>query len=216
MSATRLTLLVACALLTPPALAQELPEGFEPRIPPGYVPDKTGDEKGLWLEVEEYEKAVRESGLLVDDPAINNYVDAIVCRVAGDYCGDFRVYVIRNPGFNASMAPNGMMQVWTGLLLRAASADEVAAVVGHEVAHYTRLHSLERMRRVRKNMAAGSFFDIGVALVRAWVCRSASSRRRSTHCPSRAGRSRRPTCSASRCSQRRPTIRTRHIACGRT
>lgn len=165
MSAVPLSSLVIGALLAPAALAQHLPEGFEPRIPPGYVPDKTGDEKGLWLEVEEYEKAIRQSGLLVTDPAINNYVDAIVCRVAGDYCRDFRVYVVRNPGFNASMAPNGMMQVWTGLLLRAASADEVAAVVGHEIAHYTRLHSLERMRRVRKNMSAGTFFDVGGALV---------------------------------------------------
>lgn len=38
--------------------------------------------------------------------------------MARDYCADVRVYLIRNPGFNASMAPNGMMQAWTGLLLR--------------------------------------------------------------------------------------------------
>lgn len=167
MNARRLFALVAAWSLAPAVLAQ-VPAGNEPvghKIPPGYVPEHAKDEKGLWLEVEEYEKTVRQSALLVDDPAVNNYVDAVVCRVAGDYCRDFRVYVIRNPGFNASMTPNGMMQVWTGLLLRAASTDEVAAVVGHEIAHYTRLHSLERMRRVRKSMAAGSFVDIGVAVL---------------------------------------------------
>ena len=145
-----------------PVAAQEV---LEHKIPPGYQPEQNHDEKGLWLEVEEYEKAVRESALLVEDPEINNYVDSIVCRVAGDYCRDFRVYVIRNPGFNASMTPTGMMQVWTGLLLRAQTSDEVAAVIGHEIAHYTRLHSLERLRSVRKGMAAGTLFDLGLTIL---------------------------------------------------
>lgn len=162
MNVSRSCVLIAGTLLASAALGQE---AIEHKIPPGYVPDKSGDEKGLWLEMEEYEKSVRESGLLVKDAAINNHVGAIVCRVAGDYCRDLRVYVIRNPDFNASMAPSGMMQVWTGLLLRAASSDEVAAVVGHEIAHYTRLHSLQRVRRLRDNMSTGSFFDLGFAVL---------------------------------------------------
>lgn len=166
MNRGRLLVLIAAYSLAPlTSLAQETPEAIEHKIPPGYVPGQAEDEKGLWLEVEEYEKTVQRSALLVEDPAINNYVKSIVCRVAGDYCPDLRVYVIRNPGFNASMTPSGMMQVWTGLLLRTASADEVAAVVGHEIAHYTRLHSLQRMRRVSKNMSAGTFFDLGVAVL---------------------------------------------------
>lgn len=167
MNARRFRVLAAAALLAPAVTFAQppLPDSIEPRIPPGYVPQQEEDEKGLWLEVEEYEKTVQQSALLIDDPAITNYVSSIVCRVAGDYCADFRVYVIRNPGFNASMTPNGMMQVWTGLLLRAASADEVAAVVGHEIAHYTRLHTLERLRRVKKSMAAGSVFDIGLTVL---------------------------------------------------
>ena len=32
--------------------------------------------------------------------------------------GTPRIYVIRNPYFNASMTANGIVQVWTGLLLR--------------------------------------------------------------------------------------------------
>lgn len=144
-----------------PAIAQV---DIDHKIPPGYEPEQGPDEAGLWMEVEAYEKAIGQSALLVADADINNYVDAIVCRVAGAYCRDFRAYVIRNPGFNASMTPTGMMQVWTGLLLRTASSDEFASVIGHEVAHYTRLHTLERLRRLKRNMTAGSLFDFGVAL----------------------------------------------------
>jgi predicted Zn-dependent protease len=160
--ARRITAWLAVLAMAMPAAAQET---VDHRIPPGYKPVEQEDERGLWLEVAEYEKAVQQSALLVRDPDINNYVDAIVCRVAGDYCPDFRVYVIHNPGFNASMTPTGMMQVWTGLLLRAQTTDEVAAVIGHEIAHYTRLHTLERLRSMKKSMAAGSFFDLGIAVL---------------------------------------------------
>jgi len=145
-----------------PALPQR---DIDHKIPPGYTPEQGPDEKGIWLEIEEYEKAIQQSALLIRDPDINNYVDSIVCRVAGTYCQDFRVYVIRNPGFNASMTASGVMQVWTGLLLRSQSSDEVAAVIGHEIAHYTLLHSLERLRSVKKSMAAGSVFDIGITIL---------------------------------------------------
>ena len=149
-------------LLALPAGAQH---DVDHKIPPGYVPEQGPDERGIWMEIEEYEKAIQKSALLVKDPELNNYIDSIVCRVAGEYCSDFRVYVIRNPGFNASMTASGVMQIWTGLLLRSRSSDEVAAVIGHEIAHYTRLHTLERLRSIKKGMAAGSIFDIGLSIL---------------------------------------------------
>lgn len=162
MRARVLIVALVATLAAPPLVAQQ---DVDHKIPPGYAPEHGPDEAGIWLQIEEYEKAIQRSALLVKDPEINNYVDAIVCRVAGDYCEDFRVYVIRNPGFNASMTASGVMQVWTGLLLRSQSSDEVAAVIGHEIAHYTRLHSLERLRSIKKSMAAGSIFDLGVTIL---------------------------------------------------
>lgn len=134
------------------------------KVPPGYEPEEARDELGLWSEMEEIERKLSQSAMLVQDPDINNYITTIVCRVGGDYCNDFRVYVVRNPGFNASMSATGVMQIWTGLIVRANSTDEIAAVVGHEIAHYTRLHSLERMRAIKSKLAAGSVFDIALVL----------------------------------------------------
>lgn len=151
--------LAACACLT---FAAEIV--IEPRIPPGYEPVDAETEKGLWLEFEEYEQGLRQSALLVRDDAINEYVRAAACRVAGEYCNDIRIYIIRNPNFNASMSANGVMQVWTGLLVRVASEDELAAVLGHELAHYTQLHSLERVRAIRRKMATGSIIDVFIGL----------------------------------------------------
>jgi len=153
--------LIAC-LLALPVVAGDAP--VEAKIPPGYEPAAAEDELGLWMEVADIEKALRGSALLVNDADLNNYVSGLACRVAGDYCGDIRVYLIRNPGFNASMMPNGAMQIWTGTLTRTRSKDELAAVIGHEIGHYTRLHTLERHRALKKSMSAGTFLDLGIAV----------------------------------------------------
>jgi predicted Zn-dependent protease len=136
-----------------------------PKIPPGYKPDGANDEKGMWLELEEYEQAIQRSPLLVKDPFINAYVRDVTCRVTGEYCADLRIYIIRNPYFNASMTANGIVQVWTGLLLRVSSEDELAAVLGHELAHYTQLHTMDRLRRTTKAATSGSIFDMGLLVL---------------------------------------------------
>lgn len=159
----RVRVFSALAILLSAAAAAE-PVTIEHSIPPGYEPSEAQDEQGLWMELEEYERTLNQSALLVRDPDLNNYIKGIVCRVAGDYCNDFRVYLVRNPGFNASMTATGMMQIWTGLLVRATSSDEIAAVVGHEIAHYTRMHTLQRFRKLKKNAAAGSIIDIGISI----------------------------------------------------
>jgi len=136
----------------------------QPRIPPGYQPIDRNTEKGLWMELEDYELSIQQSALLITDEPINAYVRNAACRVAGEYCGDLRVYVMRNPGFNAMMTANGVMQIWTGLLVRVSSEDELAAVIGHELAHYTQLHTLERLRRIQSNLATSSVIDLLIGL----------------------------------------------------
>lgn len=151
-------LLLVAALAVVPTFADD--HELTHKIPPGYQPEEARDEKGLWNEMKEIERGLGKSPLLIRDTEMNSYINDIVCRVAAAYCGDFRVFVMRNSNFNASMAATGMMQIWTGLITRSSSTDEIAAVIGHEIAHYTRLHSLEILRALRKKMATGSVFDI--------------------------------------------------------
>ncbi len=108
------------------------------------------------------EAKLRRSLFLVRDKQLNEYIKRIACRLAGDHCPDLRVYVVRSPFFNASMAPNGMMQVWTGLLLRMANEAQLAAVLGHEIGHYLSRHSLDRLRDAKSRSAFGQF--LGIAL----------------------------------------------------
>lgn len=154
------SLFALCALCAPGVQASGLPSNLpvSPRIPPGYKPgpEAAKDTRGLWMEMDEAEKSLQHSPLVVTDPLINNYVSDIVCAVSHAYCGDLRVYVIRSPHFNAALSPNGLMLVNTGLIIRMASSDQLAAVLGHELAHYTQTHSLERLRKAKRNLTVGT------------------------------------------------------------
>ncbi|MDH3303673.1 MAG: M48 family metalloprotease [Gammaproteobacteria bacterium] len=163
MSQVRRVVLLTVLLVCWPAYSAT-DETLDHRIPPGYEPVQAEDELGLWMEMHEYEQRLRNSALLIRDPDLNDYLQEILCKVAAAYCGDFRVYLIRNPDFNASMTATGMMQIWTGLIVRANSTDEIAAVIGHEISHYTLLHSLETLRALKKRLATGTFVDIALIL----------------------------------------------------
>src|SRR3546814_3527175 len=76
------------------------------------------------------------------------YLVEVMQRLSRDFSSDMRVYLMRTPYFNASMAPNGMMTVWSGLLLRVNDEAQLAAILGHEMGHYMQRHTLARMRDI--------------------------------------------------------------------
>lgn len=125
-------------------------------------PDAATDEGGLWAIMDREEKRIRRSAFRLRDQALNDYVGDMVCGMAGGHCPDVRTYLVRVPWFNASMAPNGMMQVWSGLLLRMSNEAQLAAVLGHEIGHYLQRHSLERLRDAKSRSAFAQF--LGIAL----------------------------------------------------
>ncbi|MCW5574819.1 MAG: M48 family metalloprotease [Burkholderiales bacterium] len=123
-------------------------------------PDLSTDEGGLWAMMDREERNLRRSPFVIRDRALNEYVQGIACRLAGDHCPDMRVHIVNTPLFNASMAPNGMMQVWSGLLLRVENEAQLAAVIGHEIGHYLEKHSLERLRDARSASAFAQFIGL--------------------------------------------------------
>lgn len=140
-----------------------------PRVAPGVrtrVSDTLDD--GVRAQVDRLERNVRGSRFLIREAKANAYVQGIVTRLAGDYAKDLRPYILRVPEFNASQYPNGMMHIWTGLMIRCTNEAQLAAVLGHEIAHYTRAHGIVGMnRRVQAidmaQVLAFVFAGVGVA-----------------------------------------------------
>ena len=116
-------------------------------------PDVASDEGGLWALLDREETRLRRSPFRIRDEALDRYLGAIVCRLGGEHCLDIRVYAIQMPYFNANMAPNGMMQVWSGLLLRMENEAQLAAILAHEIGHYLERHSLRQLRDAKARTA---------------------------------------------------------------
>ena len=159
------TLLAACTatsdhLSRPAAPGQKI----QSEVPAGYRPALASDEGEIWASIGKVEDQVKQSRFLVRDAALNEYVRGQGDSMAGDNRSDVRVYLIRTPVFNATMYPTGMMQVWSGFLLRSRNEAQMAAVLGHELGHFVRRHSLQKWRDSRNKQDFAVFASLGLAV----------------------------------------------------
>jgi len=131
--------------------------------PPGYRPALSSDEAGLWMQADKAERDLQLSPLVIRDEALNAYVKKLVCDLAGAQCASIRVYVVNDPEFNAFVMPNGTTVVQSGLLLRVENEAQLAFVLGHELTHYFKRHSLNRLQSTRDTAGALAIFSIAAA-----------------------------------------------------
>jgi predicted Zn-dependent protease len=131
---------------------------------PGEKPLRGSDESELWEYMRRSEEELKRSRHLVRDETLVNYVRDVACRLAQEHCPDVRVYILRTPFANASMAPNGMMQVWTGLLLRMQNEAQMAAILGHEIGHYMARHTVQLYRDANAAIAMTTLVNLGLSL----------------------------------------------------
>ncbi len=145
----RLAALCACLATAAPAAPTTTPAPLPPPYTGAYQPQGV-DEIGLWKQLDEDERMLANSPILIRDEALNAYVRGVLCATVGaDRCKAARLYILRTPLFNASMAPNGTLRVFSGLLLRVRSEAELGAVLGHEFGHFEQRHTLARFRAHR-------------------------------------------------------------------
>lgn len=113
----------------------------------------------------------RQKGLLNRNSAQVQRVRAISERLiqqTGVFRPDARrwnweVNVLTAPDINAWCMPGGKIAVYTGLMEKLGlSDDELAAVIGHEIAHALREHARER---ASEQMIAGGLIAVGSAIL---------------------------------------------------
>ncbi|MBS0212758.1 MAG: M48 family metalloprotease [Proteobacteria bacterium] len=136
-----------------------------PPLQPGEHPVAGSTEAQLWYGMDQAEKDIKVSPVRVRDPQLDAYVHGVMCKVTGDYCPDLRLYIMDVPEFNAQMAPNGMVLVFTGALLRIHDEAELALVLGHEFAHYRLRHGLQFWESAKRTTAVFTTIGVGNGLV---------------------------------------------------
>jgi Zn-dependent protease with chaperone function len=132
----------------------------------GDIRSATEEMEAQWLKAgavfeEDEEGAEQIIGRIVTKGAHVDRVQRIVKRVTPPYIdpASLRVHVVDTKDWNAMAMGNGAIWVFTGLL-DSLDDDEVAVVIGHELAHYTHEHS----RREFKRAFWGQLIAIGAML----------------------------------------------------
>jgi hypothetical protein len=114
------------------------------------------------------ERSAKASAELNVNADLNAYVREVMCSVAIEYCPEVRVYILDRQLFNATAAPNGYIEVWSGLLLRAQSDAELAFVLGHEITHYAENHTFEQFNTYKTYATLAMVVTLGAGLAGAY------------------------------------------------
>lgn len=96
----------------------------------------------------------RRLGYVVDDPMLSDYIDRLGYRLVAHSERpeqDFTFFIVRSNDINAFAAPGGFVGVNAGLMYLAQREDELAAVMGHEVAHVTQRHLVRAYEKMQKS-----------------------------------------------------------------
>lgn len=143
-----LSCLILANFFASPAIAKPAPS---PPPYEGIYQPQGVDETGMWREDDEGERRLAASSIIIRDEKLTKYLKGVLCSAVGtDRCNTTRIYVLREPTFNATMSPNGTMRIFSGLLLRMRSEAELASVLGHEFGHFESRHGLNRFKAARR------------------------------------------------------------------
>ena len=106
-------------------------------------------EKEVALGRAEHEKIIAQMGVYRNQE-LQTYVNRVGQRVAAESSReeiDYQFTVLDDDMINAMALPGGFIYVTRGMLMHMNSESELAAVLGHEIAHVTEKHALRRESR---------------------------------------------------------------------
>ncbi|HEY2851244.1 MAG TPA: M48 family metallopeptidase [Gemmatimonadaceae bacterium] len=107
---------------------------------------------------------------IVQDPEVNRYINVLgdsIARLTARGDLDWKFYVVNSAEVNAFAVPGGYIYVNRGLIERAKNMSELAGVLGHEIGHVVKRHSIKQMQQMQ-----GAQVGIGLGCVLLSVCNS--------------------------------------------
>ena len=110
---------------------------------------------------------IKKQEKISTNPALNARIQAIGKRIAVSVGREipnaqWEFVVFESAAVNAFALPGGKVGVYTGLIKLAASDDEIAIVMGHEIAHVTSRHGAERTSQNYAIVGVGLIAAIGM------------------------------------------------------
>lgn len=119
---------------------------------------------------QEYSQQINAQLPIIRDPEVNRYINVLgdsIARLADSRNLDWRFFVVDSREVNAFAVPGGFVYVNRGLIERAQTMSQLAGVLGHEIGHVVRRHTIKQMQQ-----AQGANFGLTLACVLTRFCES--------------------------------------------
>jgi predicted Zn-dependent protease len=118
---------------------------------------------------QQYAAQINQQLPIVQDPELNRYVnvlgDSIARLTSRTDITDWHFYIVDSREVNAFAVPGGFVYVNRGLIERTQRMDQLAGVLGHEIGHVVRRHSVKQMQQQQ-----GANLGVTLACVLTRVC----------------------------------------------
>ena len=138
------------------------------RLPSLGEPDSGDISEGTERRVGEYVmRQIRRDPAYLVDPLLLSYAQALwnplvrVARARGEIVAEtdqafaWETFLLRDKSINAFALPGGFVGIHLGLIAQAATTDELAAVLAHELTHVTQRHIARSNSSARRQSALG-------------------------------------------------------------
>jgi predicted Zn-dependent protease len=117
---------------------------------------------------QEYAQQINAQLPIIQDPEINRYVNVLgdsIARLTNRRDLDWQFFIVDSKEVNAFAVPGGFVYVNRGLIERSDQMDELAGVLGHEIGHVVKRHTVKQMQK-----AQGANIGVTLACVLTGVC----------------------------------------------
>lgn len=120
---------------------------------------------------QQYATQINQQLPIVQDPEANRYInllgDSIARLTSRTDIPDWRFFIVDSKEVNAFAVPGGFIYVNRGLIERTQRMDQLAGVLGHEIGHVVKRHSIKQMQQQQ-----GANMGVTLACVLTRVCDS--------------------------------------------
>jgi predicted Zn-dependent protease len=119
---------------------------------------------------QEYAQQINAQLPIIQDPELNRYINVLgdsIARLTSRGNLDWQFFIVDAQEVNAFAVPGGFVYVNRGLIQRADQMDELAGVLGHEIGHVVRRHTVKQMEKQQ-----GANVGVTLACILTSICNS--------------------------------------------
>lgn len=118
----------------------------------------------------QYAQQINAQLPIVQDPEVNRYLNVLgdsIARLADSRGIPYQFFMVNSNEVNAFAVPGGYVYVNRGLVERTQAMDQLAGVLGHEIGHVVRRHSVKQMEKMQ-----GANVGVTLGCILTSVCNS--------------------------------------------